>query len=219
MSHLGLLLLVSSLGGCASATVVDLARNRYFYVSPEFQAARRTAQAVYVTRLLDRRTIPETEAGTTYKEIFSDNIWDRPVPAMIEDVLREEIDRSGIYNGMVTGTAGIPDPGEIVVEPTLLTMYRMREAFAEPGLVGLRRSVAHTSIHIRVRGPADAKGIRPVLMDETIESEVATEPSLARPVLGVVLSGQALHNVMAQTMMKLYESNIVSSGGGSSDRR
>jgi hypothetical protein len=138
---------------------------------------------------------------------------------MIEDVLREEIDRSGIYNGMVTGTAGIPDPGEIVVEPTLLTMYRMREAFAEPGLVGLRRSVAHTSIHIRVRGPADAKGIRPVLMDETIESEVATEPSLARPVLGVVLSGQALHNVMAQTMMKLYESNIVSSGGGSSDRR
>ena len=216
MSQLGLLLLVSALGSCESATVVDLARNRYFYASPEFQASRRTNESVYVTRLLDRRTLPETEDSSSYKEIYSDSIWDRPVPVMVEEVLIDEIERSGIYNGLATGAAGTPAPEEIVVEPTLLTMYRLREAFAEPGLVGMRRTVAHTSLHIRVRGPAGQNGIRPVLLDEVIESEVATEPTLARPDLGVVLSGQALHNVMAQTMLKLYESSIVTARSGSS---
>ena len=59
---------------------------------------------------------------------------------------------------------------EIVVNvdfgPTLLEMYRMRETMVGGGETGRRRTVAVSSIRIRIRGSADAVGVRPVLLDQ-----------------------------------------------------
>ncbi len=205
---------VLALGGCMLAEeepVIDLARNPYIYRSPNYVAPRRAPAAVYVTRLKDERTLPDVNTGQSYRQIFSDDVWDRSLPVMVEEVLIDEIDRSKIYNGISTGTAGTPAPGDVILEPTLLEMYRMREVMVGNGLTGRRRTVAVSTMRIRIQGPVNRIGRRPIVMDETFQEVVATQPSLAKPEEGLALTGMSLQNIMKRALQKVYESNAVRS--------
>lgn len=195
--------------GCESTSSIDLTRNLYIYKSPDYRAARRTPDAVFVQRLKDLRPpISQVYAGKGYAEVFHDDDWDRPVPVMVEELLIDEIDRSYIYNGISSGSAGRPKPGDIVIEPTLMSMYRLYEALSDAEFVGRRRTEAHVALRVRVRGPADPTGRRRLLLDEVVEHKVQTKPTLARPNRGIVLAGRAMHVLMGELMKKLYESNI-----------
>lgn len=194
--------------GCESTSAIDLTRNLYIYKSPDYRAARRTTEAVFVQRLKDLRPpISQVYTGKGYVEVFHDDNWDRPVPVMVEELLIDEIDRSGIYNGISSGSAGRAKPGDIVIEPTLVSMYRLYEALTDAAFVGRRRGEAQVALRVRVRGPVDATGRRKLLFDEVIQSKVQTKPTLARPNRGIVIAGRAMHKVMKTLMQKLYESN------------
>ena len=70
--------------GLFEGPVIDLARNPYIYKRCEYEAPRRTNAPVYVTRLKDRRVLPDLTKGPNYRQIFSDEIWDRAIPVMVE---------------------------------------------------------------------------------------------------------------------------------------
>jgi hypothetical protein len=197
---------VSGLWGCA-VPPIDLARNPALYQPSGYHAPRSTVEAVYLGRLLDRREYPDIQDGGNFRQIYSEGDWARLVPLMVEEVLADEIGTSGIYSAVSTNAA--PSPQEIVIEPTLVRMYRMREAFIGDGLGGMRRTLAHVGLHLKVSGPVGADGQRRVLLEELIESEVATQPSLSRPDKALVLAGMALRGVMSKAMVLLYESNVV----------
>jgi hypothetical protein len=188
---------------------IDLARNPYIYQRSEYEAPRRTNAPVYVTRLKDRRELPDLDKGPNYRQIFSDEIWARSIPVMVEEILIEEIDHSKIYNGISSGNGGTPKSTDIILEPTLLYMYRMREVMTEAGMTGRRRTVAVSSLQIRIRGPVDVSGGRPTLMDEVFYQHVATQPRLGRPEEGIALTGRTLEQIMKRALAKIYESNSV----------
>jgi hypothetical protein len=188
---------------------IDLARNPYIYKRSEYVAPRRTTAPVFVTRLKDKRELPDIDKGPVYRVVFSDRVWTRTIPVMVEELLIEEIDHSKIYNGLSTGNAGTPKRTDIILEPTLLQMYRMRESPIGNGSTGRRRTVAVSSLRIRVRSAVDAIGVRRVLMDEVFHEIVATRPSLARPEEGLALSGRTMEQIIQRALIKLYESNSV----------
>jgi hypothetical protein len=192
---------------CESTDRIDLAHNAYIYRSPEYKAPRRAAETVFIQPLKDLRVAPDRASGSGYRAVYSDDDWDRPVPVMVEELLVDEIDRAGIYGGISIGDQGHPRAGDIVIEPSLLAMYRMSERPVGPSGVEMRRTVASTALRLRVSGPVDASGSRPVLLDEVFHQQFETEPSLARPEKGVILSGRTMSKIMATALPKLYQAN------------
>ena len=194
--------------GCRSTTSLDLAHNSYIYASPGYKAPRRTESPVFVQRILDQRKPPHFSDRASLKQQFPDNVWERPIPVMLEDVLLDEIDRSEIYNGISSGSAGVPGRRDIVVEPTLHALYRYREAMLGGEHFGKRRSGAYVALRLRVMSPLDAHGKREILLDKVFQDLVLTDLGRGRPEQGVVLAGMALQNIMRQVMPALYQSNI-----------
>lgn len=194
--------------GCFSGPGLDLATNRYIYTSPDYKAPRRTEAPVFVQRLRDQRETPDLSDPSSLKALFPDNEWERPVPVMLEDILLDEIDRSGIYNGISSGSAGVPGKADYVVEPTLHALYRYREAMLGGDHLGKRRSGAYAALQVRVLSPVGVGGRREVLLDKVFQDMVLTNLGRGRPQRGVVLAGRAVQSIMRQVMPELYESNI-----------
>lgn len=194
--------------GCLSTNSVDLATNSHIYVSPGYKAPSRTQAPVFVQRIRDRRKPPDLSDRASVKKQFPDNVWERPIPVMLEDVLLDEIDRSGIYKSISSGSAGVPGSRDFVVEPTLHALYRYREAMVDGTHFGKRRSGAYAALHLRVMSPIDAKGKREILLDKVFQDLVLSSLGRGRPQQGVVLAGRAVQNIMRQVMPALYESNI-----------
>lgn len=192
---------------CESTDRIDLAHNAYIYRSPEYRAPRRAVETVFIQPLKDLRVAPDRASGSGYRAVYSDDDWERPIPVMVEELLVEEIDRAGIYGGISIGDQGHPRAGDVVIEPSLLAMYRMSERPVGPSGVEMRRTVASTALRLRVSGPVDHSGTRPVLLDEVFHQQFETEPSLARPEKGVILSGRTMRKIMEAALPKLYQAN------------
>ena len=103
---------------------------------------------------------------------------------------------------MNCGSVGSAARTDYVLEPTLVEMYRMRESPA--GIdAGLRRTVAVTSIRLRLLGPVDRIGKRPVLLEETFQEIAGTKPSLDRPEYGFALAQMELTFLIARFAQRL----------------
>ncbi len=194
--------------GCLSSSSVDLAYNSYIYVSPGYEAPRRVDAQVFVQGVKDERKAPDFSNRDSVKRQFSDGVWERPLPVMVEEVLVDEIDRSCIYDGISTGSGGVPRNGDFVVQPFLHGLYRYREAMTVGEHFGKRRSGAYGALRLRVLSPMNATGKREILLDEVFQDLVVTDLGRSRPQEGIVLAGRALQNIMRKAMPKLYESNI-----------
>jgi hypothetical protein len=203
----------ASLTACSSTTKIDLATNNYIYTSPGYEAPRSTEAGVFVQRVRDERTPPDFSKRDSIKTKFSDKVWGRSIPVMIEDVLMDEIDRSRIYNGISSGSLGVPSSRDFVIEPTLHAFYRYREAMLGGDHLGKRRSGAYGALRIRVMSPIGADGNREVLLDKVYQDLVLTSLRRGRPQEGVVLAGRAMQNIMRQAMSDIYESNIRATPG------
>ncbi|MCB9868665.1 MAG: hypothetical protein H6837_02355 [Planctomycetes bacterium] len=194
--------------GCASPSRLDLARNTLIYRTAGYVAPRQCPAPVFVQPLRDaREKVPTFRDASFDRTVYADNIWERPVPVMVEELLVDEIERSRIFARR--STAGAPVDQEFVVEPSLLALHRYREAAATGLEVGRRRTVAYTAIRLVVKGPVDGKGQRHVLLDRLFHNEARTPLSLARAEHGIALTGQTLQVILAEMLPKLYETTIV----------
>ena len=110
-----------------------------------------------IAPVVDARSARVEEASAKYSvQLFADSRWDRPVPAMVDAVLRREIEDSGVF-ARVAPEAG---PDMCLLRTQLLAFDVGVEEH-----VSMRRSFAEVRLAVRVEGPIGADGTRPVLLE------------------------------------------------------
>lgn len=186
--------------GCSTpeSNTWDLATNRQLYRSPAFHANSTRPFRGYIAPLQDQRKPPEQPGGAMVAEFLSDEHWQRPVRGMVEEILREELENSGIYLGL-TDT---PTASDLIIEPALTSLHGAWERRAHPYYDG--RTYAVVALHVRILGPADAAGKRPVWLDKEFRELVGSDFTQATPPNIQQLTGVALSRTMQKLLDGVY---------------
>lgn len=194
---LGLLLL----GGCQSATQdPDLARNEQLYRRLAFTSKLPGDRAVFVAPLQDARhveVLPASQSGfpITYD---ADGRWSRPVTVMVDDVLRDELQQSSVFAGLLPAAR----PEALVLMPTLTDF--------QSGVVELdvnARTHAEIGIRVQLFAACDAAGRRQLLLDQ-IYSDRETSTAAMVPMSTYRLMGRAMNVAMQRLVSGLDTSNV-----------
>ena len=195
------LALVLIAGGCSTPQHErDLAKNRVLYRSPGFQAPSKKHYHAYLAPLQDLRTAPPQPQGAVVAEFMREGYWQRSVRAMVEEILRTELQKSHIYAGL----AATPADTNLIIEPSLVALYGAWEYRAGGTASYGSRSYAVTALKIKVYGPADASGKRRVWMDKEFREFVGSDFMLATPPNIPQLTGVALSRTMARVLEAVY---------------
>jgi len=192
------------LPACSTADyTADLANNENLYVDVPFTTALPGDRAVCVTPVTDGRVaapLPVTERGfpITYTD---DEFWERPVPAMLGDVLRRQIESSELFVEL----ADQPAADAIVLKPTLVTFLG-----GSTEAISGRRAFADVALRLQAFGPQGPDGARTLLVDQTFASK-QTSPTDINPPSPYKLLCRGLQQVMARALNALDGSNIARS--------
>jgi len=188
-------------GACAtSSQSVDLANNDQLYKDVPFATKAPGDRAVFVAPLVDGRVgkdLPTQERGfpITYGD---DQVWERPVPVMVGEVLQRQLQSSGLF----TEVAATASPQALVLKPTLVSFL----TGAAESMAG-SSSFAEVGLRLQVFGPADATGKRAVLFEDLYANRQMTEVAL-NPVSPYRLIGRALHISVGKALAGLDGSNV-----------
>jgi hypothetical protein len=189
------------LAGCASVnTTADLAENELLYVDVPFATKAPGDRALFVAPVVDARDptgLPLQERGfpITYS---GDDFWERPVPAMVADVLRRQLADSGLF----THVGDVPTADGLILKPTLVAFT----TGAQESMAGAR-SFAEVVLRLEVLGPQDAAGRRAVLHDKAYGNRQLSEQG-SRPLSPYRLVGRALQQSMVRVLSGLDGSNV-----------
>lgn len=189
------------LGACATDDQrVDFARNELLYVDVPFQTKAPGDRAVFVAPLVDARkglNLPQQDRGfpITYG---NDQVWERPVPEMVGEVLQRQLQKSGLFT-QVTPTAS---PESLVIAPSLVSFL----TGAAESMSG-SSSFAEVGLKLQVFGPADAAGKRSVLFEDVFANRQMSEVEL-KPVSPYRLVGRALQVSVRKALTGLDGSNV-----------
>src|SRR5690606_30216698 len=156
--------------GCQSSRDrLDLAANERLYATPRYRASVPADRKAFVLPTVDERgSVAVDEAAGPYPtQWMADGYWERTLPEMVDDCLREAFVDCGVFAGIESTTP--PAADVLIVEPQLLELRGGQEE-----RVHGRRSVGTVSLRIAVRGPVGADGERPVLFDERFDQTVGT---------------------------------------------
>src|SRR5262245_56193910 len=113
---LSLPLLLGSFG-CQSPPLNDLRINEALYRSPGSVAKLPPDPPALLAPLADERTAPIADAGAPSLPITTmpEGLWARPLPEMIDGVLRAEIEKSRVFAAVLPQARA----DALVVKPTL----------------------------------------------------------------------------------------------------
>lgn len=187
-------------GGCetVSPNVPDLTKNRALYRSPPFHASTTRPFRAYIAPLQDQRKPPVQPQGSVVAEFLGEGAWARPVRGMVEDILRDELEKSDIYLGL-TDT---PTNSDLIIEPALTTLQGAWEHRVHPYYGA--RTYAVVALHMKVLGPADAAGKRPVWLNQEFRELVGSDFNMATPPPIHQLTGVALSRTMRKLLDAVY---------------
>lgn len=192
---------------CASQSdKLDLARNEKLYHAPKYRAKVPADRTAFVAPVVDERgqAAVEEATGPYPMRWMAEGYWERPLPEMIDDCLRDALAKTAVFASLQD--APPPDPAGLVVEPFLIEA----RAGQEERLFG-RRSLGTVSLRLVVHGPAAADGTREVLLEETFEQTVGTDISPQPQRVPAVL-GRALEQAIARIVARIDQSNVARSG-------
>jgi hypothetical protein len=193
-----------ALPACNTADyTADFATNENLYVDVPFTTALPGDRPVCVTPTNDGRVatpLPANERGfpITYT---NDEFWERPVAAMVGDVLRRQVEHSDLFVEL----AEQPTAQAIVLKPTLVTFLG---GSAES--ISGRRAFADVALRLQAYGPQGPDGSRALLLDQTFTSKQAS-PTDLNPPSPYKLLCRGLQQVLARTLNTLDGSNIARS--------
>ena len=193
-----------ALPACSTADyTADFANNENLYVDVPFTTALPGDRAVCVTPTTDGRVavaLPVNDRGfpITYT---NDEFWERPVPAMVGDVLRRQVEHSELFVEL----ADQPSASAIVLKPTLVTFLG-----GSTEAVSGRRAFAEVALRLQAYGPQGSDGARALLFDQTFASKQAS-PTDINPPSPYKLLCRGLQQVMARALNTLDGSNIARS--------
>lgn len=195
------------LAGCASQRdALDLAHNDKLYRTPRYQARLPVDRAVFVAPIADERDKRAADAAAPMwpRRPMADELWDRSIPEMLDDVLRDALRDSGVV-------ARIDDTVP-PADATLLVTPRLHDlrGYLEEQPAG-RCTLATLSLQIVVLGPADAAGVREALFDRTYDQSIGTQVSRV-PMPVPELYGRIVHDALARALLEIDRSNVTRSG-------
>lgn len=196
-------LLAAVLPACASSTVraVDFAVNPRLRPALPFTSAAPGDRVVFLAPVRDQRTTNPAERGQAIA-YGTDEVWDRPVPLMVGETLASELAESRIFARVVDQAA----PQAVVIQPTLVAF-----AMATKEQVQGASALAEFRLELRVYGPCDAQGQRPLWWQEQFADRTVTEPALQPPNL-FVLAGHTVVRGIGKALTGLDGSNVSRSG-------
>ncbi len=199
-----LFLPLALLPSCAS-TAADLAANDSIYVDLEYACKLPGDRTVFVAPLADARPA-SVEAAVRigdYPMLYDgDARWERPVVAMVDDVLHREVVASGIFVGVVDQAA----QADVVILPSLVTFATAAIEQESGG-----QSLAEAALRLQVFGPIGADGQRAPLLDQVFGDRQVTEVGF-RTASRHLLAGVATRFAMLRLLQGLDSSNVGRNG-------
>lgn len=196
-----LLPLVAACSSVGPSKVADLAENKDLYRDVGWRSKLPGDRAVCVLPVADARRpdlLQAADSGGFPVLYDGDGAWQRPVPVMVDDVLRRELASSGIFAGL-TDAAG---PNTLLLEPSLVHFTTGALESAEGG-----RSLGEVGLRLRVHGIAEPDGTRPILLDQVYGERQVSGLSMMPP-SPYLLVGRALRVTMQRALSGLDGSNV-----------
>ncbi|MEO6594941.1 MAG: hypothetical protein ABIP94_09340 [Planctomycetota bacterium] len=197
-----LLILLVALGAACSTVnqTADLAENDLLYVAVPFLSKAPGDRVLFVAPIADVRdqlVLPTNERGFPIS-YGGDDFWDRPIGAMVHDVLVRQLKSSGLF------TAVVDEPlAEALVLKPILVAFTTGQTEAISG----SRSFAEVNLRLEVLGPADGDGQRAALFTQDCKNRQMSELEL-NPVSPFRLVGRALQMSMSKALTSLDGSNV-----------
>lgn len=191
------------LPSCAtSGGALDLASNDQLYLDVAFRTKVPGDRVAFVAPLADLRAertepLPAAERGfpITYGD---DGLWERPVAAMCDDILRRQLADSGLFPRIVDRA----EPDGLVIVPSL-------ESFVVGATEAISgsRSFAEVVLRVQVYGPAVGNAERSLLLDRSFPGVQRTAVAF-KPVNAYRLAGPALAASITGVLTGLDGSNV-----------
>lgn len=200
----GALFSVFVLAGCGTPDVHDLARNERLFPRSKFVVKLPVDRAAFVAPLVDARKswVADANAGGYPVTAMPEGIWARPLPEMLDEVLREELASSGVVREVLPRA----EASALIVKPSIVT-----GAAAVQELPQGRRTIAEGSMRIVVLGPDDGTGKRATLLDETYGNRQASDVEM-RPAPALGLLARAFRVTVSQILAGLDQANVARAG-------
>jgi hypothetical protein len=191
---------------CADTEVRDLAHNETMFPQVSYKAKQPADRVAFVTPLVDGRKTwvadASSDAASYPVKLMPESVWARPLPDMIDEILRRDLASSGVFAAIEAHA----EAKGLIVRPTLVT-----------GSAGVqekpngRRTIAETAIRIVVLGPDEGNGKRSTLHDRVYQSHLDSKVEM-QPVPAVSLYANTLRSVVQQVLAGLDQSNVARSG-------
>lgn len=194
--------------GCASLAPLDytpdLASNELFYADVPFRTKAPGDRVAFVAPVADARDLsllPSNDRGFPIR-YGGDEFWVRPVPDMFADVLVRQLEDSELFPSVVADQAAADG---LVVQPELLAFT----VGAKEGMSG-SQTFAEVGLRLRVYGPEDGAGERPLWHDEVYGNRQVSEFEI-KPISPYRLIGRALQVTMSKALGGIDGSNVARS--------
>ena len=200
----GALLALCTLLGCGAPEVNDLARNEKLFPPTRFTAKLPADLAAFVTPLVDARKAWVADASSSGypATAMPEGIWARPMPEMVDEVLRRELGTCGVVKSVLQRA----EAGALIVKPSLVT-----GAAAVQELPQGRRTIAEAGIRIVVLGRDDGNGKRATLHDQVYTQRLVSDVEM-RPAPALGLLSRAMRTSLTTALAGLDQSNVARSG-------
>lgn len=192
---------LTALVACKSTPVPDLALNTELYAMSGYSCKLPGDRSVFVTPVADARdqvAVADAAEGKYPVLYDTDARWHRPIAEMVDEVLRREVEESGIFDEITDA----PKEAQIVVTPTIVAF---RTGAVEELAGG--RAIAEVAIRFQVHGPADKDGVRALVLDQTVVDRKVTEAAF-RTASRYVLAGVSLRACILRMLQVLDTKNI-----------
>lgn len=191
-------------GGCTSVPQeVDLAHNPKICADVPFTTRAPGDRTVFVAPVVDNRHGARPAHDRGFPIYYGpDSAWDRPLTDMVGELLVRELGESQLF----AQVSPVATPEAVVLQPELVafTMGSMENIHGA-------RTFAEVALKLRVFGPADATGARPLWFERTWGDRQVTEP-LIKPANMFLIAGNSTARSLAKVMSGLDSTNVGRSG-------
>jgi len=185
---------LTALVACKSTPVPDLVLNTELYAMSGYSCKLPGDRSVFVTPVADARdqVVVADAAEGKYPVLYdTDARWHRPIAEMVDEVLRREVEESGIFDEITDA----PKEAQIVVTPTIVAF---RTGAVEELAGG--RAIAEVAIRFQVHGPAGKDGVRERRLAVSVMHDENDNGKMDSNFLGIPLEGYATSNNVPHSM-------------------
>jgi uncharacterized lipoprotein YmbA len=209
MNHLrslGSLSLGILLAACSTTEhkIADFAQNPEIYSGLDYTSRLPGDRTVFLAPVADQRDetlLPKAQGQ--FPIVYDDeNRWNRSIPEMLDEVLRNDLEQSKVFAKVAEKAAD----ADIVIQPTLLTFVT-----GAMELDSGAQAISQLGLKVQVLGSIDENGMRPVLLEQLYGERQLSDAGMRTP-SRVLLTGRVVRTTMQKLVRSLDTSNVGRNG-------